>query len=126
MCILEKSLKRDFSIFFLGEIILSSWCSNSDFTLKKVFFVQYLSSFGQHTATSPSLTLLLFVAIDDLNMTLIHSHLSQLSSRKVGVHIADVTHFIRPGTALDDEAANRGTTVYLTDKVIVLLKSRTI
>lgn len=37
---------------------------------------------------------------------------------QVGVHIADVTHFIRPGTALDAEAANRGTTVYLTDKVI--------
>lgn len=36
---------------------------------------------------------------------------------QVGVHIADVTHFIRPGTALDAEAANRGTTVYLTDKV---------
>ena len=33
------------------------------------------------------------------------------------MHIADVTHFIRPGTALDEEAANRGTTVYLTDKV---------
>ena len=33
------------------------------------------------------------------------------------MHIADVTHFIKPGTALDDEAANRGTTVYLTDKV---------
>ena len=40
-----------------------------------------------------------------------------LSWPQVGVHIADVTHFIRPGTALDDEAANRGTTVYLTDKV---------
>ncbi|ESO98220.1 hypothetical protein LOTGIDRAFT_114650 [Lottia gigantea] len=37
---------------------------------------------------------------------------------EVGVHIADVSHFIRPGTALDDEAANRGTTVYLTDKRI--------
>lgn len=37
---------------------------------------------------------------------------------QVGVHIADVTHFIRPGTALDDEAGNRGTTVYLTDKRI--------
>ena len=34
---------------------------------------------------------------------------------EVGVHIADVTHFIRPGTALDQEAANRGTTVYLAD-----------
>ncbi|XP_022091521.1 exosome complex exonuclease RRP44-like [Acanthaster planci] len=37
---------------------------------------------------------------------------------EVGVHIADVTHFIRPGNALDDEAFNRGTTVYLVDKRI--------
>ncbi|XP_005105731.1 exosome complex exonuclease RRP44 [Aplysia californica] len=37
---------------------------------------------------------------------------------EVGVHIADVSHFIRPGNALDQEAANRGTTVYLTDKRI--------
>jgi len=36
---------------------------------------------------------------------------------KVGVHIADVSHFIRPGNALDREAASRGTTVYLVDKV---------
>ncbi|CAB3364764.1 Hypothetical predicted protein [Cloeon dipterum] len=35
---------------------------------------------------------------------------------EVGVHIADVSHFIRPGTALDKEASRRGTTVYLTDK----------
>lgn len=35
---------------------------------------------------------------------------------KVGVHIADVTHFIRPGTAVDLEAAKRGTTVYLTNR----------
>ncbi|XP_071951446.1 exosome complex exonuclease RRP44-like isoform X2 [Antedon mediterranea] len=37
---------------------------------------------------------------------------------EVGVHIADVSHFIKPGNALDDEAANRGTTVYLVDKRI--------
>ncbi|KAI3362725.1 hypothetical protein L3Q82_001789 [Scortum barcoo] len=35
---------------------------------------------------------------------------------EVGVHIADVSHFIRPGNALDKEAANRGTTVYLCGK----------
>jgi len=40
---------------------------------------------------------------------------------QVGVHIADVSHFIRPGTALDKEAASRGTTVYLIDKVLLLL-----
>ncbi|XP_035249105.1 exosome complex exonuclease RRP44 [Anguilla anguilla] len=37
---------------------------------------------------------------------------------EVGVHIADVSHFIRPGNALDQEAASRGTTVYLCDKRI--------
>lgn len=38
---------------------------------------------------------------------------------QVGVHIADVSHFIRPGNALDREAANRGTTVYLCGKVSI-------
>ncbi len=35
------------------------------------------------------------------------------------MHIADVSHFIRPGNALDQEAASRGTTVYLCGKVLV-------
>lgn len=39
---------------------------------------------------------------------------------KVGVHIADVSHFIRPGNALDQESAKRGTTVYLCEKVNAL------
>uniref|UniRef100_A0A8D9BV86 Protein DIS3 homolog n=1 Tax=Cacopsylla melanoneura TaxID=428564 RepID=A0A8D9BV86_9HEMI len=37
---------------------------------------------------------------------------------EVGVHIADVSHFIKPGTPLDEEAALRATTVYLVDKRI--------
>ncbi|XP_066596305.1 exosome complex exonuclease RRP44 [Prorops nasuta] len=37
---------------------------------------------------------------------------------EIGVHIADVSHFIRPGTAVDKEAALRSTTVYLVDKRI--------
>ena len=37
---------------------------------------------------------------------------------EVGVHIADVSYFIRPGTEVDKEAAKRGTTVYLCDKRI--------
>lgn len=37
---------------------------------------------------------------------------------EAGVHIADVSHFIRPGTAIDKEAALRATTVYLVDKRI--------
>ena len=32
---------------------------------------------------------------------------------EVGVHIADVSHFIKPGTALDEEAASRGTSGYV-------------
>ncbi|VDN53911.1 unnamed protein product [Dracunculus medinensis] len=50
-------------------------------------------------------------------------HCRQLSSDQfeVGVHIADVTHFVRPGTAIDEEAAHRGTTVYLCDKRIDML-----
>jgi exoribonuclease R len=35
---------------------------------------------------------------------------------EVGVHIADVTAFVRPGTAVDDEALARTTTVYLVDR----------
>jgi len=40
---------------------------------------------------------------------------------EVGVHIADVTHFVKPNTAMDDEATVRGTTVYLVDKRIDML-----
>lgn len=40
---------------------------------------------------------------------------------EVGVHIADVSHYVRPGTALDDEAKNRGFSVYLVDRTIPML-----
>ncbi len=40
---------------------------------------------------------------------------------EVGVHIADVSHFVRPHTALDTEALKRATSVYLVDRTIPML-----
>jgi len=40
---------------------------------------------------------------------------------EVGVHIADVAHYVRPGTALDDEALARATSVYVADQVVPML-----
>ena len=40
---------------------------------------------------------------------------------RLGVHIADVTHFVRPRTALDREASERATSVYLPDRVLPML-----
>lgn len=40
---------------------------------------------------------------------------------EVGVHIADVTHYLKPGTVLDKEAVNRATSVYLVDRCIPML-----
>jgi ribonuclease R len=39
----------------------------------------------------------------------------------IGIHIADVSFFVRSGTALDDEAQKRATSVYLVDRVIPML-----
>jgi len=43
---------------------------------------------------------------------------------EVGIHIADVTHYVHPDTLIDDEGAQRGTSVYLVDRVVAMLPER--
>ncbi|KAK4110511.1 RNB-domain-containing protein [Canariomyces notabilis] len=51
----------------------------------------------------------------------LHSRPLPNGNFEVGVHIADVSHFVRPNNAMDAEASIRGTTVYLVDKRIDML-----
>jgi len=57
------------------------------------------------------------VDIDDA----LHARQLPNGNFEVGVHIADVSHFVKPNNAMDKEAALRGTTVYLVDKRIDML-----
>ena len=43
---------------------------------------------------------------------------------EIGIHIADVTYYVKPGTALDKEAEKRGTSVYLVDRVVPMLPEK--
>ncbi len=43
---------------------------------------------------------------------------------EIGVHIADVTHYVRPGSIIENEARERATSVYLVDRTIPMLPER--
>jgi ribonuclease R len=50
--------------------------------------------------------------------------ISEKGTYLLGVHIADVSYYVKPGEALDDEAYNRATTIYLEDRVLPMLPER--
>jgi exosome complex exonuclease DIS3/RRP44 len=51
----------------------------------------------------------------------LHCKLMPNGLYEVGVHIADVTNFVHPGTPLDEEASQRGTSVYMVERRIDML-----
>ena len=43
---------------------------------------------------------------------------------EIGIHIADVSYYVKPSTILDKEAYNRATSIYLVDRVIPMLPEK--
>ena len=56
---------------------------------------------------------------DALSFTVLENGLFE-----IGIHIADVSHYVQPGTVLDDEAYERATSIYLVDRVVPMLPER--
>lgn len=99
---------------FSPQIISELPVEGSDWTVKE-----------EHVANRRDLRNLDICSIDPPGCTDIDDalHCRKLEDGvwECGVHIADVTYFVKPGTAMDEEAARRGTTVYLVNQRIDML-----
>ncbi len=63
----------------------------------------------------------------DFDDALSIKHISKLGDEslwEIGIHIADVSHYVTPGSVLDKEAFKRATSVYLVDRVVPMLPER--
>ncbi|CAF3414611.1 unnamed protein product [Rotaria sp. Silwood1] len=91
----------------------------------KLFLFLFFLKYSKDLANRVDLRDFCIVSIDPPGCTdiddALHCRLLENGNFECGVHIADVTHFVRPNTALDLEARERGTTVYLTDRRIDML-----
>jgi len=58
---------------------------------------------------------------DALSFEIVKCDDSTVVNYRIGVHIADVSYYVRPGTKVDDDAYQRGTSVYLVDRVLPML-----
>ena len=58
---------------------------------------------------------------DALSFEVVKCDDSTVVNYRIGVHIADVSYYVRPGTKVDNEAYQRGTSVYLVDRVLPML-----
>ena len=61
---------------------------------------------------------------DALSFERVESQESGVESYQIGVHIADVSHYVRVGSKEDEDAYRRGTSVYLVDRVLPMLPER--
>jgi ribonuclease R len=61
---------------------------------------------------------------DAINVTTLRNARGETTGWELGVHIADVSHYVRPGTAMDREAVHRGNSTYLADRVLPMLPER--
>lgn len=104
--LLEHDVKHDpFSTAVLNCLPDKNWTISQEEINKR----EDLRSYNIASVDPPGCT-----DIDDA----LHSKKLPNGNFEVGVHIADVSHFIKPGTALDEEASLRGTSVYLADNRI--------